>query len=214
MTIATNILTSQFFPSQSVVHRALACPDILEELALHIAEDIEEDSWSWKSESRQIVSRLSRVNRAFNAFFIKKLWATLPSIEPLLRVLSALVVVDFEQPSSHKAYVSTEGSYINHRRTSILQVLSGPIDAAEWSRCMYLGSLVRRLYGITSTLAAPSVWMYHAVLLGEKTLLPSVQELHWTIKSSTSVELVLLVSPSLPMLFLSLEDSDHSQDTG
>ena len=73
-------------------------------------------------------------------------------------------------------------------------------------------SLVRRLNDITSTLAAPSVWMYLAVLLGEKTLLPSVQELHWTIKSSTSVELVLLVSPSLQMLFLSLEDFEHGQE--
>ncbi|KAI0695197.1 hypothetical protein C8T65DRAFT_744093 [Cerioporus squamosus] len=152
--------------SQRPAHRALACCDILEELVQYLQAEA-------KSEPHLALSRLARVSRAFNAFFTRKLWATLPSIVPLLRVLSTVQVVDFRPFARREEYV-----------------LAGPIASHEWSRCLYLASFAPR-----REVASP----IHARAL-------------WEVVSSTSIELALLVSPSLRKLNLTFKGSDHDQD--
>ena len=103
----------QTFPSQNVIHRALACHDILEQVTFHV-----EAVTSYRGRSR-VVSRFSLVNKAFNAFFTEKLWGTLPSIIPLLRLLSPMKKVTLQLPDTRQEYVRTHVCVNGHALMSM-----------------------------------------------------------------------------------------------
>ncbi|KAI0695196.1 hypothetical protein C8T65DRAFT_744092 [Cerioporus squamosus] len=185
-------LVSQMLWSSSSMHRALTCVDILEELVHHIEAM---SNRLRKLAAHRIMARLACVCSAFNEFFIKKLYRTLPFISSLLRVLPTLEAVEFPQPSGRKEYY----------------ILASPIAPEDWSRFLYLASMVRRVSGMGSIPVAPSVWTYLAIALAGKPLLPSLKELFWRPRSSIDVELALLATPTLRKLTLGLRELDPNE---
>ncbi|TFK91985.1 hypothetical protein K466DRAFT_269609 [Polyporus arcularius HHB13444] len=176
-------------------HDALMCQDVLEEIGRCLLA--EEDRWTAATSLN--LACLARVCKVFNVSFNKMLWAKLPSIVPLLRLLSWVSCAPHDDDEITKIYV-----------------LSGPVDLDNWSRFLCLASMVRKLESEayrtvdpdTSCTVSPSVWKTMAMLSEGKPLLPSLQHYYWRDDPDQPADSMLLevslfvASPSLRKLSL------------
>lgn len=194
-------------------HDALMCQDVLEEIGRCLLA--EEDRWT--AETSLNLACLARVCKVFNVSFNKMLWAKLPSIVPLLRLLSWVSCAPHDDDEITKIYVSITKPRIRcFLSEHLAQVLSGPVDLDNWSRFLCLASMVRKLESEayrtdnpdTSCTVSPSVWKTMTMLSEGKPLLPNLQHYYWRDDPDQPADSMLnevslfVASPSLRKLSL------------
>ncbi|TFK91981.1 hypothetical protein K466DRAFT_595607 [Polyporus arcularius HHB13444] len=158
------------------------CQDILEEIGNFVAQDDDPDA-----ETSQCLAYLARVCKIFNVTFEKMLWASLPSVVPLLRLLSPLRLNAIVVSGPYAWSLESEEG----------------VSPEDWARFLRRASMVRKLHRQLDCFS-PSVWACISKQAAGQILLPRMRELDWRFDRPESMvlELSLLISPCLERLAL------------